>query len=304
MSTGSPTSARRASAGQGKRGRAAARRPGIFDYLDLIALRLVKRGRPARADDGSFYEGFFTEDDIEKYRLDVRNAFRFWHVEDCVRDLFGDRPARVADIGAGLGMAADRLPPGAEYVGVERSENTLALARRENARAGAAFRQGGFPDLPVDSAWADLAVCLEVIEHLPDDAGAAAELFRIVRPGGYLLISAPGSWYWPDYRPLIGHYRHYSRASLEALLAGAGFETVRGFPQHAAFWRLYHYLYLCLKALEAIVRRAGKPGFSVLRTRPVRGLAARIEQRFRSAPPEDDARSTFLLCRKPGAGPG
>jgi len=286
MSSGSPTRARR---------------PGIFDYIDLFALRLVKRARPPRTDDGSFYETFFTDDDVEKYRLDVRNAFRFWHVEDCYRALFGAGAARVADIGAGLGMAAGWLPRAADYLGVEYSEAALGLARRENGRRGAQFRRGGFPALPVESGWADLAVCLEVIEHVPDDAAAAAELCRIVRPGGYLLISVPGTWYWPDYRLLIGHYRHYTRPALEALLAAAGFETVRGFPQHTAFWRAYHYLYLGMKAVEMTVRGTVKRDFSVLRTRPVRWLAARIEARLRARPHADDGHSTFLLCRKPAA---
>jgi len=278
-----------------------ARRPGIFDYIDLLALRLVKRARPQRTDDGSFYETFFTDDDVEKYRLDVRNAFRFWHVEDCYRELFGDAPARVADIGCGLGMVAGRVPASADYVGVEYSEATLALARRENGSRGAEFRQGGFPDLPVESGWADLAVCLEVIEHVADDAAAVAELFRIVRPGGHLLISAPGSWYWPDYQRLIGHYRHYTRAELDSRLADAGFETVCGFSQHGAFWRAYHYLYLFLKATEMAVRRTASPDFSVLRTRPVRWLAGRIEARLRGRASADDPASTFLLCRKPAA---
>jgi SAM-dependent methyltransferase len=275
--------------------------PGIFDYIDLFALRLVKSARPLRTDDGSFYEAFFTDDDVEKYRLDVRNAFRFWRVEDSYRELFGDGAARIADIGAGLGMAAGRLPAAADYIGVEYADATLALARRENQRSGAEFRKGGFPDLPVATGWADFAVCLEVIEHVPDDALAVADLFRIVRPGGHLLISAPGGWYWPDYQGLIGHYRHYSRAALDSLLADAGFETVRGFPQHRAFWRFYHYLYLWLKAFELAVRKTVSQDFSVLRSRPVRALAARIEARLRGRPPIDDAGSTFLLCRKPEA---
>lgn len=273
--------------------------PGIFDYIDLIALRLVKSARPPRADDGSFYETFFTDDDVEKYRLDVRNAFRFWHVEDRYRELFGEGPAHVADIGAGLGMVAGRLPAAAAYIGVEYAEATLALARRENRGSAAEFRKGGFPDLPVATGWADLAVCLEVIEHVPDDVSAVADLFRIVRPGGYLLISVPGGWYWPDYRLLIGHYRHYARAALERLLADAGFAIVRGFPQHRTFWRFYHYFYLWLKAFEFAVRKTVKRDFSVLRSRPVRALAAHIQARLRAAAPGDDAASTFLLCRKP-----
>ena len=108
----------------------APRRPGLLDRLDLLALRMVKAGRAKHTTDDTFYEGFFTEDDVEKYLGDVRNCFRFRRVGEVYRALFGDGAARVADIGAGLGIARRFLPPDADYLGVECSAHSIALATR------------------------------------------------------------------------------------------------------------------------------------------------------------------------------
>jgi len=275
-------------------------RPGIFDYLDLYTLRLVKLRRAKREEDESFYETFFTEEDVEKYLYDVRNRFRFWHIEDCYSDLFGDARARVADIGSGLGMALNFLPQDIDYIGVEYSDASRAIAEQAHRKRKADFREGGFPDLPMEDDWADLAVCLEVLEHIPDDNQAARELCRIVKPGGYLLLSVPETFYWPDYERLIGHYRHYTGETVRALIEGAGFEYVRAYPLHKGFWRGWHYFYLFLKALEMLVTKTVNRNFSILRTGWCSRLCDRIEARMRRDVPHDPE-STFVLCRKPGA---
>lgn len=274
-------------------------RPGIFDYIDLYTLRLVKLKRDKREEDESFYDTFFTDEDVEKYLWDVRNCFRFWHIEDAYRMLFGDRPARVADIGSGLGMALRYLPDNAEYIGVEYSDNSRTIAEKTHAGRKADFRAGGYPDLPVENNWADLAVCLEVLEHVPDDHQAAGELFRIVKPGGHLLLSVPGTWYWPDYERLIGHYRHYTGESVRELVEGAGFELVHGYSLHKGLWRVWHYFYLFLKAIEIVITKTVKPDFSILRTRFCQWLGKRIENRVRRPDAPHDPASTFVLCRKP-----
>ena len=276
----------------------ATRRPGLLDRIDLLALRMVKSGRAKRTADAAFYESFFTEDDVEKYVDDVRNAFRFRRVGEAYRLLFGEGAARVADIGAGLGVARRFLPPAADYLGVEYSAQSIALARRIAEGPAARFVEGGFPRLPVEDGWADMVICLEVIEHIADDRQAIAELRRIVRPGGYLLLSVPGTWYWPDYLRLIGHYRHYTRDALAVLLDGAGLQIVRGYAQFDGFWRGYHYLYLALKAFELVVRKTVRPDFSVLHTALYRRIARAAERWVATHDVLDDPGSTFVLCRR------
>ena len=74
-----------------------------------------------------------------------------------------------------------------------------------------------------------------MLEHLDDDAAAARELARVVRPGGRVWITVPLAYryilppLWPVYLGhdrRLGHKRHYDEASLVRVLRLAGFKHV------------------------------------------------------------------------------
>ncbi|MGE3337502.1 MAG: methyltransferase domain-containing protein [Alphaproteobacteria bacterium] len=278
-------------------------KPGLLDYLDLWLLRAAKLRRRPHDDDAGFYDSFFTEADVARYRGDVRNAWRYGRLRAIYRSLFDDRRARVADIGCGLGMAVLYLPADAEYVGVEFAPATLATARRlHGGRPGTEFRQGGFPDLPLPDASVDLAICTEVIEHIADDTAAITDLYRILAPGGHLLLTVPSTYYWPDYERLIGHYRHYTGPALAERLAAHGFRVVRRLPQHNAFWRRYHYRFVLLRAVEALLRAIVRRDFSIYDTAFYRAHARRVLDELASRDADDDPASTFVLACRPAVG--
>lgn len=272
------------------------RQPGLLDTLDLVALRLAKRRRGRFRGAAEFYEGFFTDEDVRKVRGDVRTAWRFGLVRRTYRRLFPGG-ADVVDVGCGLGVLLLYLPPNARFIGIDISERALAAARAY-VRHGAEFRSGGFPCLPVESESCDFAVCLEVLEHLDDDARAVRELHRVLRPGGYLLLSVPNTYYWSEYRSLIGHLRHYTAQSLTDLLAGGGFAVVDRLPQFTRFWRAYHYLYIALRGVEFVIRHLGWSRYSIYDSAAYRRLARAMLLRLEARADEMDASSTLVLCRR------
>lgn len=89
--------------------------------------------------------------------------------------------ARVLDAGCGEGVLVDEFRSRLDIVGVDAH---YASARVLTASLTA---------LPFDAASFDHALCLDVLEHLPftEQAPALAELFRVVRPGGTLVVSVP-----------------------------------------------------------------------------------------------------------------
>tara|TARA_B100000965_G_scaffold348912_1_gene321805 strand:- start:172 stop:891 length:720 start_codon:yes stop_codon:yes gene_type:complete len=113
--------------------------------------------------------------------------------------------ARVTaiDLNPACLAAQPQLPPNVEL----RIVDLLAPAAREELR-----------DASFDSA-----VILNVLEHIPDHSAALAELARVLRPGGRLMIYVPA--HMALYGPmdeLAGHKRRYSRRSLSELVERAG----------------------------------------------------------------------------------
>jgi SAM-dependent methyltransferase len=80
-------------------------------------------------------------------------------------------------------------------------------------------------DMPFAEDSFDLAVCLDVIEHLPDDRGALRELRRVLAPGGTLLVTVPAyQWLWSGHDEINHHCRRYSGATLRQAACDAGWE--------------------------------------------------------------------------------
>ena len=99
----------------------------------------------------------------------------------------------VLDAGCGTGeatvMLAELVAPGGRAVGVDRSAELLACARRAACGVrSTAFLDGDVMALPCEDATFDAAYCERVFLHLDDPQAAMGELARVLRPGGRLLV--------------------------------------------------------------------------------------------------------------------
>jgi SAM-dependent methyltransferase len=125
----------------------------------------------------------------------------------------------VLDVGSGWGAVSSRLGAWGDVTGVEPS----GVAREEAARRGVNVLEGRAESLPVDDVSVDVAIASDVIEHLPDDGVAMAEIARVLRPGGLALITVPA---YPRlmgaHDRALGHHRRYTRSTLLAAVEGAG----------------------------------------------------------------------------------
>ena len=102
----------------------------------------------------------------------------------------------VLDLGSGAGfdafLAAARVGPAGRVIGVDMTDEMLALARRNAAVRGATnveFRQGRLEALPVEDASVDLVISNCVVNLVPDKAAAFREMARVLRPGGTISVS-------------------------------------------------------------------------------------------------------------------
>jgi SAM-dependent methyltransferase len=102
----------------------------------------------------------------------------------------------VVDLGSGAGIdaliAARAVGPDGHVIGIDMTPEMLARARANAAAAGAGqveFRDGRLEALPVDDASVDAVTSNCVINLVPDKSKVFAEIARVLRPGGRLVIS-------------------------------------------------------------------------------------------------------------------
>lgn len=146
-------------------------------------------------------------------------------LERIIADLRLPARARILDAGCGSGRNMLELARHGTVTGVELSPPSVAVAR---GRGVGEVIEGSVLQMPFESGSFDLAVSLDVIEHLEDDLSALRELRRVVAPGGALLITVPAyQWLWSGHDEVNHHHRRYTRRSLQRVAERAGWETVR-----------------------------------------------------------------------------
>ena len=131
--------------------------------------------------------------------------------------------ARILELGCGTGHNLDMLGAFGRVEASELDDHARALANR---RLGRAVEKVALPDLgkfPADSY--DLVALLDVLEHVPDDAGSLAAIFTRLKPGGALLLTVPANpWMWSAHDVAHHHHRRYRKREIAALARAAGYE--------------------------------------------------------------------------------
>jgi SAM-dependent methyltransferase len=146
-------------------------------------------------------------------------------IDEVLRGLALDDGSEILDAGCGSGRNMVELARHGTVTGVELSETSVELARARNVGE---VISGSVLDMPFPADSFDLAVSLDVIEHLEDDLGALREMRRSVTPGGSLLVTVPAyPWLWSGHDEINHHHRRYTRRSLELVAEQSGWEQVR-----------------------------------------------------------------------------
>ena len=146
-------------------------------------------------------------------------------IERVMDDLDLPAGARILDAGCGSGRNMIELARRGPVTGVELSQTSVDIARARNSGEVIA---GSVLEMPFADASFDLAVSLDVIEHLEDDLAAMRELRRTVAQGGALLVTVPAyQWLWSGHDEINHHHRRYTRSSLRAVAEQAGWTQAR-----------------------------------------------------------------------------
>jgi methionine biosynthesis protein MetW len=162
-------------------------------------------------------------------------------VAEVFEERFPDGQADCLDVGCGDGQSAGVYlsSHARSYVGVDVSPEVVEQARSLGLDARTIEDAA---DLPFDDDSFDFLVCFEVFEHLFSTEQAAAEIARVLRPGGVAMIQVPN----------VAHWRHRLELGLRGrFLALGDLETL------ARPWRDPHIRFFTFAAMTGLLRQVG-----------------------------------------------
>ncbi len=138
----------------------------------------------------------FFDAEAAGYARGRAQQYSFAVQRDLVLELLPDRPGRVLDAGCGPAvMAEPLLARGAEIWGVDASEEMIRLGQEQLAahpsRPRVHLRTGTLEALEFADGAFDSAIAMGVLEYVEDRPRALAELRRVLRPGGVLVLTVP-----------------------------------------------------------------------------------------------------------------
>jgi ubiquinone/menaquinone biosynthesis C-methylase UbiE len=135
-----------------------------------------------------------------------------------------DKTSRCLDIGCGTGLWTIELAEQGEVYGLDFSPEALSFCQKRGLKG---LMRASAMSLPLIQDSFETITALGLIEHLDDDKGFLAELYRICAPGGYILIlTSAYEVLWSRHDEIVHHKRRYTRRQLESLSAMSGFEIV------------------------------------------------------------------------------
>jgi len=136
----------------------------------------------------------------------------------------------ILEAGCGTGGNLATLSRRGHITAFEPHLDAIAFAKGRHPDVD--IRQGALPsELPYAPGSFDLVAALDVLEHVQDDAESAEALVKLVRPGGWLVVTVPAHQaLWGSHDRRLHHHRRYGRRQLEHLFAECDVDLVRLTP--------------------------------------------------------------------------
>lgn len=171
----------------------------------------------------------------------LHNVRRNWILRRL--DELSDKDATFFEVGIGCCVYTEILAKRGPVFAVDINESFVAAANRI-PDVEASVTDICSDGLPIA---ADIALCSEVLEHVPDSASALKNIYSSLRPGGHLILTTPNSYSTVElvarllkFKPVVafakfiygesvddlGHINRMTRGALEKQISAAGFEVI------------------------------------------------------------------------------
>lgn len=197
----------------------------------------------------TFYEKYWNEK-----KSDELSDFKYkWPI--IKRLVTGESGLNFVDYGCGSGKVLkeiSKLYPKNTYVGIDVSKSGLIRAKK-NFSKGKYFLTSDGEKLPIKNKWADLILAADVIEHVYDVDTLLHEFYRILKPGGKIIITTPYHGLIKNllisivgfetvFDPIGPHIRFFTKKSMTNVLNKNDF-TIKKIGFFGRFYPIYRGMY-------------------------------------------------------------
>jgi SAM-dependent methyltransferase len=174
-----------------------------------------------------FYAEYFKIEDKHWWFVGRRNVFL--HMLDKYLPPTSDgRERRILDLGCGTGTMLKYLSRYGRAQGADADEGAVQFCHERGVHDVQQIAEMPDVPLPFEDNTFDLVTALDVVEHIEDDRGALRELYRVIRPGGMLMISVPAyKFLWGAQDEISHHKRRYTTPEIRERMRDAGFKVRR-----------------------------------------------------------------------------
>lgn len=132
-------------------------------------------------------------------------------------------PLNILDAGCGTGLLAKKMSSKGIVTGVDINDEALRFSKKR----GIKVEQASIANLPFPDNKFDLVTCIDVLYHqqVNDDIRALREFFRVLKPGGILLMRVPANnWLRLSHDRCVHTRYRYSKKDLKEKLNNANFK--------------------------------------------------------------------------------
>ncbi len=131
---------------------------------------------------------------------------------------------KVADFGCGAGLMLEDLKILGELTGYDQNEDVLNHCRKKHCGVNFVLSNIASDDKIIENSY-DVAVALDILEHIEDDGKAVKNIYNSLGINGFCVFTVPAlELLWSKFDENLGHKRRYNKKQLVTLLQNAGFE--------------------------------------------------------------------------------